>query len=59
MGANQIDAAAENLPEIKDQIEADLTCKPPAVLCVLCGMSNAVNRRPDGGFVVPITALKD
>jgi hypothetical protein len=32
--------------------------KPPAVLCVLCGMSNAAYRRADGVFVVPITALK-
>lgn len=59
LGANQIDAAAANLIEIKKQIEADPKGKPPAVLCVLCGMSNAAYRRPDGVFVVPITALKD
>lgn len=59
LGANQIDAAAANLLEIKKQIEADPKGKPPAVLCVLCGMSNAAYRRPDGVFVVPITALKD
>ena len=41
LGANQIDAAAENLLEIKKQIEADPKGKPPAVLCVLCGMANA------------------
>lgn len=59
LGANQIDAAAANLLEIKKQIEADPKGKPPAVLSVLCGMSNAAYRRPDGVFVVPITALKD
>lgn len=28
-------------------------------LCVICGMSNAVYCRPDGVYVVPITALKN
>ena len=59
LGANQIDAAASNLLGIKKQIEADPKGKPPTVLCVLCGMSNAAYRRPDGVFVVPITALKN
>ena len=58
LGANQIDTAAENLLEIKRQIEEDPRGKPPSVLCVLCGMSNAAYRRADGVFVVPITALK-
>ena len=30
----------------------------PSLLCVICGLSNAAYRRPDGVFVVPITALK-
>ena len=59
LGANQIDAAAENLLKIKRQIEADPKGKPPAVLCVICGMSNAAYQRPDGVFVVPVTALKE
>ena len=59
LGANQIDAAALNLLEIKKQIEADPKGKPPAVLCVLCGMANAAYQRPDGVFVVPVTALKN
>lgn len=58
LGANQIDAAAANLLEIRKQIEADPKGRPPAVLCVLCGLTNAAYRRPDGVFVVPITALK-
>ena len=32
--------------------------KAPSVLCVICGLSNAVYKRPDGVYVVPITALK-
>jgi len=58
LGANQIDAAAENLLEIKKQISEDPKGKLPAVLCVLCGMANAAYQRPDGVFVVPITALR-
>ncbi len=59
LGANQIDAAAENLRSIKSAIENDPKGKPPAVLCVLCGMTNAAYQRPDGVYVVPITALKN
>lgn len=59
LGANQIDAAANNLLEICRQIEADPKGKRPAVLCVLCGLTNAAYQRPDGVFVVPITALRD
>lgn len=59
LGANQIDAAAENLLAIKRQMEEDQKGKPPAILCVLCGLTNAAYQRPDGVFVVPITALKN
>ncbi len=59
LGANQIDAAVENLLAIKRQMEEDPKGKPPGVLCVLCGLTNAAYRRSDGVFVIPITALKD
>ena len=59
LGANQIDAAAESLLDIKRQIVEDPKGKPPAILCVLCGLANAAYQRPDGVFVVPITALKE
>ena len=59
LGANQIDIAAANLLKIKKQMSEDTNGKPPAVLCVLCGMANAAYQRPDGVFVVPITALKN
>lgn len=59
LGANQIDAAAESLLRIKSDIEKDPKGKPPAILTVICGMSNAAYQRPDGVYVVPITALKN
>ena len=58
LGANQIDAAAQSLLYIRKEFSDDPKGKPPAALCVLCGMANAAYRRPDGVFVVPITALK-
>lgn len=59
LGANQIDTAAEGLLEIKQEIEADPKGKPPEILGVICGMANAAYQRPDGVYVVPITALKN
>ena len=58
LGANQIDDAALNLIKIRDDIAKDPKGVPPKVLCVICGMATAVYQRPDGVFVVPITALK-
>lgn len=58
LGANQIEKAANNLTSIKESIEKE-NGKSPSVLCVICGLSNAAYRRPDGVFVVPITALKN
>ena len=57
LGASQIDAAAGHLLAIHRDISADPQGKPPTVLCVVCGMSNAAYQRADGVFVVPITAL--
>lgn len=59
LGANQIDAAAQNLLSIKQDTEREPGGHPPKIMCVLCGLSNAAYKRPDGVFVVPITALKD
>ena len=58
LGANQIDAAAQNLTRIRNEIRKD-GGKEPAALCVVCGLSNAAYMRPDGVYVVPITALKN
>lgn len=59
LGANQVDTAANNLLNIQKGIADDPDGNPPAILCVLCGMSNAAYRRTDGVYVVPITALKN
>ncbi len=59
LGANQIDDAAKNLLEINQKIKDDPKGKPAKVLCVICGLSNAAYKRPDGVYVVPITALRN
>lgn len=59
LGANQIDGAAKELIAIRDGLAKEKDGVPPSVLCVICGMSNAAYQRPDGVFVVPITALKN
>ncbi len=53
LGANQIDDAAAKLLAVNNKFE-----RPARTLCVICGLTNAAYRRPDGVFVVPITALK-
>lgn len=58
LGANQIDDAAKNLIKIKKQFDDDPKGKPPKVLGVICGLSNAAYQREDGVFVIPITSLK-
>ena len=59
LGANQIDDAAKSLLDINKKIEKDPKGKPAKILCVICGLSNAAYKRPDGVYVVPITALKN
>ena len=56
LGANQIDQAADSLKKLQASLKEAV---PPKLLCVICGLSNAAYQRPDGVFVVPITALKD
>lgn len=58
LGAKKIDEGAENLIKVCDEIVTN-GGKPPKIKCVICGLSNAVYQRPDGVYVVPITALKD
>ena len=57
LGAHQIEKAANDLLNLKKQIESE-NGKAPTVLCVICGLTNAAYQRPDGVYVVPITALK-
>lgn len=57
LGANKIEEGATSLLRLKESIEKE-NGKVPSVLCVICGLSNAAYKRPDGVYVVPITALK-
>ena len=52
LGANQIDDAAKNLLNINKKIKNDPKGKPAKVLCVICGLSNAAYRRPDGVYML-------
>lgn len=56
LGVDQIDIAAKNLLYLKGLFEAE--GKPPASLCVICGLADFAYMRPDGVYVVPITSLK-
>ncbi len=58
LGTNAIEQAAENLLKIKESIQNE-NGNAPSVLCVICGMATAAYKRPDGVYVVPITALKN
>ncbi len=53
LGTDKIDEAAENLLKFNELVE-----KKPKFLCVVCGLNQAIIKRPDGVYVVPITALK-
>ena len=57
LGAKQIDQASQNLIKIKNIFEMEGE-QPPAILAVICGLSNMAYQRKDGVFVIPITALK-
>jgi uncharacterized protein len=58
IGMNQVDEAAERLLHIGESA-INKQGAAPIFLCVICGMSNASYKRPDGVYVVPITALKN
>lgn len=58
LGAKKIDEGAENLISVCNDIVAN-GGKAPKIMCVICGLSNATYQRPDGVYVVPITALKN
>ncbi len=58
LGRNRIDEGAANLLKIKKEIEKENKEKGPRMLAVICGLEGAVYKRPDGVYVVPLTALK-
>ena len=57
LGFNQVDTATQSLLSLKRKFESE-TGASPTFLCVICGLSSAAFRRPDGVYVVPITSLK-
>ncbi len=58
LGVNQIEEAANKLINFKNSLLHDKG-KVPRVLCVICAMTNSAYIRPDGVYVVPLTALKN
>ena len=56
VGFHQVDTAAQELIRLNSKFKAE-TNSEASFLCVLCGMASAAFQRPDGVFVVPITAL--
>ena len=58
LGANQIDAAAKNLLDIRSRMLKEDEGRAPQLLCVICGLTNAAYRREDDVCVIPITSLR-
>lgn len=58
LGVKEIDDGAKSLLDTVELWKRKGEERLPSVLCVICGMSNAAYRRPDGVYVVPITALR-
>lgn len=54
LGANQEEEAAANLKKFYDSVDVK-----PKFMCIICGLYNAIVRRPDGIYVIPITSLKN
>lgn len=53
LGANKEEEAVASLKRFYELAEVK-----PKFMCVICGLYDAVVKRPDGIYVLPITALK-
>lgn len=53
LGSNKEEEAVQSLKKFYGQAEVK-----PKFMCVICGLYDAVIKRPDGIYVLPITALK-
>lgn len=53
LGANKEEEAAASLKRFYELAEVK-----PKFMCIICGLYDAVVKRPDGIYVLPITALK-
>lgn len=58
LGANRVEEGAANLNKVCDNIVKN-GGKPPILKGVICGLTNAAYKRPDGVYVIPITAMKN
>lgn len=56
VGFNQVEKAAKQLISLKEKFACE-TSSTPQFLCIICGLSSAILRRPDGVYVIPITAF--
>ena len=54
LGSNQEEEAAKNLKKFYDSVDVK-----PKFMCIICGLYDAIVKRPDGIYVIPITALKN
>ena len=54
LGTDKIEEAATNLLSFREQVT-----KKPKFLCIISGLHEAIIKRPDGIYVIPITALKN
>ena len=54
LGTDKIEEAAHNLLKFNKLAE-----KKPKFLCIISGLNEAIIKRPDGIYVIPITALKN
>lgn len=53
LGSNKEEEAASSLKKFYEMAEIK-----PKFMCIICGLYDAIVRRPDGIYVLPITALK-
>lgn len=53
LGPNQIDKAAESLNRFYNLVDVK-----PKFMCIICGLCDAVVKREDGIYALPITTLK-
>ena len=54
LGTDKIEEAAANLLSFQEQVT-----KKPKFLCIISGLHEAIIKRPDGIYVIPITELKN
>ena len=60
LGADRIDEGAESLLKVRsDMLASNPQAHTADVMCVICGMTNSIYQRPDGVWVVPLTALRN